>query len=186
MNDDFKGKVIGQSLSDIKVELDDEFDQNFSRKAFFTEPWPDRKYDDQKGSLLVRSGQLRRSIRSHRRGTTLCYTSDRPYARVHNEGGKISVTKKMKGYFWYRYSQTSAKVQYKKNGERRGTKKNQELTSQEEFYRSMALKKVGDKIKIPQRKFIGISKETDRIIRDIVTENTEDYFKKNPIIKPEK
>ena len=30
-------------LTDIKVELSQEFDQNFERKAFFDKKWKDRK-----------------------------------------------------------------------------------------------------------------------------------------------
>ena len=37
MNGDFKKEVIDRSLDDIKVELDEEFDRNFQRKAFFNE-----------------------------------------------------------------------------------------------------------------------------------------------------
>ncbi|KAA6304938.1 hypothetical protein EZS27_043411, partial [termite gut metagenome] len=175
----FKREVIDRSLEDIKVELDEGFDRNFERKAFFDKKWPERKYDDTKGSLLVRSGALRRSISSLRSGAELTYSSDKPYARIHNEGGEIKVTKKMKKFFWAKYRETTGKYGYSDKTEtittKRGkvkekkvlkeTKENESLSAEAEFYRSMALKKEGSSIVIPERRFIGKHKETDKIIR---------------------
>ena len=36
---DLKHKI----LNDLRVELSDEFDRNFQRKAFFDRPWPPRR-----------------------------------------------------------------------------------------------------------------------------------------------
>lgn len=177
MDANFKKEVIERSLNDIKVELDEEFDRNFERKAFFTDKWPGRSYDDGKGSLMVRSGGLRRSINSKRTGTQLRYGSSKPYARIHNEGGKIQVTKKMKGYFWARHKETTGKVTRKKDGTKRGTKRNVQLSDDALFYKSMALKKEGTFITMPQRRFIGKSPETDKIIREITAENIKAYFR---------
>lgn len=183
MDADFKKEVIDQSLEDIKVELDEEFDRNFQRKAFFDEKqWPERKFDDGVGSLMQRTGGLRGSIRSRKRKDELVYSSSKPYARIHNEGGEIRVTRKMKGYFFAKMKEAQGKYQYKKNGKRRGNKRNRELSEKEEFYRSMALKKVGTVIKMPERRFIGHGRATDRIIREIVEMNFEDYIKRHPII----
>lgn len=184
MDADFKKEVIDQSLEDIKVELDEEFDRNFQRKAFFDEKqWPERKFDDGVGSLMQRTGGLRGSIRSRRRKDELVYSSSKPYARIHNEGGEIRVTRKMKGYFFGKAKEARGKYQYKKNGERRGNKRNRELSEKEQFYLAMALKKVGSVIQMPERRFIGHGRATDRIIRDIVEMNFEDYIKRHPIIE---
>lgn len=185
MNGDFKKEVIDRSLEDIKVELDEEFDRNFERKSFFHEKkWPERKFDYGGGSLMQRSGGLRKSIHSRIRNTELAYTSHKPYGRIHNEGGKIKVTRKMKGYFFAKLKEIESLYSYKKNGEKRNTKRNQTLSEKGEFYRAMALKKVGSIITIPERRFIGNSKTTDKIIREIVRENIEDYFKRHNIITP--
>ncbi|HON53333.1 MAG TPA: phage morphogenesis protein, partial [Bacteroidales bacterium] len=50
-------------LSDIKVELTEEFDRNFERKGFFSNRWSDRKRQNI-GSLMQATGTLRKSIRS--------------------------------------------------------------------------------------------------------------------------
>ncbi|WP_304203808.1 phage virion morphogenesis protein [Phocaeicola plebeius] len=183
MDGDFKKEVIDRSIEDIKVEFDEEFDRNFERKAFFDEKeWPERKFDDGVGSLLQRTGGLRRSVRSRKQRGELVYSSSKPYAQIHNEGGEIRVTRKMKGYFWHKLKETEGKYQYKKNGEKRGNKRNRELSGKEEFYRAMALKKVGSTVKIPERRFIGTGRNTDRIIREITEQNFEDYLKRHPII----
>lgn len=189
----FKKEVITASLKDLKVELDEEFDMNFQRKAFFnaSNKWAKRKYDDGKGSLLERSGALRRSISSTINGDRLEYSSNVPYATIHNEGGEFTVTEKMKRFFWFKYleiegsktekeGRTKLESRYgrKKDGSKRNDKKNHELSDEAEFYKAMALKKVGDKIKIPQRQFIGDSPEVQQAIRSIVDENIQEYFNK--------
>lgn len=75
-------------LSDMRVELTEEFDKNFERKAFFTEAWKKRKDPNAKGSLLVVTGQMRRSIKSTVEGDGVRFSSSVPYATVHNEGGR--------------------------------------------------------------------------------------------------
>ena len=47
----------------------------------------------------------------------------------------------------------------------------------------MSLKKVGSTITMPERRFIGHGKTTDKIIRQIVEENMKDYLEKLNIIK---
>lgn len=184
MDKDFKKEVIDRSLDDIKVEFDEEFDRNFQRRAFFDEQqWPERKFDDGTGTLMQQSGGLRKSIRSRKRRDELVYSSSKPYARIHNEGGEIRVTKKMKGFFWHRLEEVQGKYQYRKDGEKRNNRRNRSLSGKEEFYRAMALKKVGSTIVMPERRFIGTGRNTDRIIRDIVETNFKEYMDRHPIIE---
>lgn len=79
-------------ISDLRVELSDEFDRNFQRKAFFTERWKKRRNPNARGSLLVVTGTLRRSIQASETPDGVRFTSNVPYATLHNEGGKGSVT----------------------------------------------------------------------------------------------
>lgn len=74
-------------LNDMRVELSEEFDRNFMRKAFFTKKWKRRADPNAKGSLLIVTGTLRRSIRSEVKGDGVRFTSAVPYASIHNEGG---------------------------------------------------------------------------------------------------
>ena len=84
-------------LHDIQVELTEEFDRNFERKAFFDRPWrPRRSERSGRGSLLQVSGKLRRSLRpvENPENGTVTWTSSEPYADIHNNGGTITVTRR--------------------------------------------------------------------------------------------
>ena len=74
-------------LSDMRVGLKEEFDKNFERKAFFSDKWKKRQYKNPKGSLLIVTGTLRRSIKAEIRGNGVRFSSAVPYASIHNEGG---------------------------------------------------------------------------------------------------
>ena len=71
-------------LSDLRVEVLDEFNQNFTRKAFFDQPWPARKMDTGRGTLLVVSGAMRRSLRCTAARGSLYFSSELPYFSIHN------------------------------------------------------------------------------------------------------
>jgi len=159
-------KAIQQSLKDTRIELTDEFDRNFQRQAFFSEKWKRRRYDpDSDRSILQRTGSLRKSIVSVVEGNKIIFTSSLPYAAIHNEGGEIVVTRRMKGFFWHKYKESTA-----------GLKKRGELTIEAEFYKAMALKKIGSKIIIPRRQFIGRHPDMEKLITQIIEENLTEYF----------
>lgn len=86
------------------------------------------------------------------------------YATIHNEGGEIIVTEKMKAFFWAKYYETEGKQSVSKRGERRNTKQNKELSRDAQFWRALALKKVGDVIEIPKRQFIGENEELKNLL----------------------
>ena len=79
-------KIKADILNDMRVELTDEFDRNFGRKGFFSDKWKPRAHDYPRGSLLLVTGTLRRSIKSEISGDGVRFTSAVPYASVHNEG----------------------------------------------------------------------------------------------------
>ena len=159
---DFK-QLLNILLQDISVELTDEFDQNFERKEFFTDSWKPTKVQQRKGSLMLRTGALRRSIGKptlNSLGKSIKWSSSLPYADIHNSGGEITVTQKMKKYFWYRYMQMVGKSKSK-------------IVSAEALYtRNLACIKIGSKIKIPKRQFIGdhpvVKNCVDQVTRDWV------------------
>ncbi len=105
---DWKRKI----LNDLRVELSDEFDRNFQRKAFFDQPWPPRKMNG-KGSLLM-------------------------------------VTGKMKKFFWYKHKATK-----------------------DDTWKWMALMKVGTRIRIPQRQFLGDHPEVRKRCDAIISRNLQ-------------
>ncbi len=165
---DFK-TFLNHVLTDTKVKLTEAFDRNFERKGFFGNRWPETKIPNRRGSLMMRTGTLRRSIRSTIQGTTIRWTSSAPYADIQNNGGEIVITAKMKRYFWAIY--------YKASNAGKGNKKNRNLPIEAEYYKALALKKIGETITIPKRQFIGEHPEVKRMIDEIVNFNLNEVFK---------
>lgn len=181
MNSDMR-KIVGRILKDIRVEMGDEFDRNFERQAFFSEAWQRRKSPTRPGgSILIDSGALRRSIQSRMTETSITFYTTLPYAEIHNDGGEIKVTRKMKRFFWAKYMETTGAFGRKKNGELRRDKRNMRLSTEAEFWKCLALMKEGKTIKIPRRRFLGVSPEVERAVREIIEENLEEYFNSEKI-----
>jgi hypothetical protein len=171
MNNNF----IKNILSDLKVELTDEFDKNFERKAFFDKPWPEVTIPNKRGSLMARTGTLRRSVRSRVTAGELHFYSSSPYALIQNEGGTIVVTAKMKKYFWYRYYELVGKVTYNvKTKSANYNSRTQKLTAEARYWRAMALKPVGSKVTIRARRFIGHHRQVDFIVQRVVHDNLKE------------
>ena len=170
-------RLIRTILSDIRVDMADEFDKNFERQGFFSEAWARRKSPTRPGgSILIDTGTLRKSIQSKSTGSSITFYSTLPYASIHNDGGEIKVTRKMKRYFWHKYYATTGSFGRKKNGERRGDKRTVQLSTEAEFWKHMALMKEGKSIKIPRRRFLGVSPEVEKTVKEIIEENLTDYF----------
>lgn len=173
-------------LKDVKTDVTAEFDLNFKHKAFFDRKWPETNSPNRRGSLLMRSGALRRGNQSRIQGDLIIFTNSKPYANLHNQGGTITVTAKMKGFFWamyYKAAGAESRAYYKEDGSfshsihssdsNKKVKKTFKSTSKKairmqieaEYWKSLALMKVGDKVTIKQRQFIGSHPKIDTIIK---------------------
>lgn len=95
--------------------------------------------------IMVNQGVLRDSIRYRLQGAGQVFVGvdlrKVPYAKIHNEGGKIPVTKRMRRFFW---------AMHKKTGQ--------------DFWKRMALSRKGH-IRIPKRQFLGITSDLDKAIK---------------------
>lgn len=170
-------KILRKIIRDIKVDLTSEFDLNFERQAFFGEAWQRRKSPLRgDGHILVDSGALRRDIISRSDDTSITFMASLPYASIHNNGGEIKVTRRMKSFFWHKYYEAISGFGRKKDGSLRNDKKNKQLSTEAEFYKAMALMKVGSSIKIPRRRFLGTSPELEQRVKDIIEMNLAEYF----------
>lgn len=107
-------KLEADILKDMRVELSEEFDKNFQRKAFFTDAWKPRKDKKALGSLLVVTGAMRRSVKSEVVGHGVRFSSSLPYTTIHNEGGKGTLTVKAH----YRTSKKGKRYQVKSHQRR--------------------------------------------------------------------
>ena len=120
--------------------------------------WKKRNYDTGRATL-VKSGKLRRDIKVRHKSFnrivigTGNITSD--YAKAHNEGAKMTVTKKQRGFFIAQYN---------------NSKKNKEL------WKGL----IGAKtITIPQREYIGHSTQLNRKIVKRIYKETDRIWKTN-------
>jgi phage gpG-like protein len=159
--------------NDLAVELADEFDRNFERKAFFTEKWASPKINNSRGSVMNRSGNLRRSIKYSVRDGMILFSSSLPYASIHNEGGEITVTAQMKKYFWAMYYKATGGITSKADGGESKSKKNVKLTEEASKWKGLALMKVGQKIKVEKRQMVGDHPQVAKIVKGVIDDNME-------------
>lgn len=134
----------------------DHFQEGFRKRGFQdngTQAWQRKKRPDKYGPLMSSRQNLYGSIYYHPEDYKVTVGTSVPYAEIHNEGGDITVTARMKRFFWAKYRETNG-GSWKRNA------KNEEA----EFWKTLALKKVGSVIHIPQRKFIGQSHELNNKI----------------------
>lgn len=86
-------KELSSFTKDVAILAADLFDQNFERESFFGQAWKPSQYVKAKrqgGKLLQKSGRLRRSIKYQFKGNNIVFTSNVPYAEIHNQGGTIN------------------------------------------------------------------------------------------------
>lgn len=157
--------------------------ENFRKGSFYGEPWkvPLRTgigFDDPGyGTLLSGRNHLMMSTDYIPEPGRVKIQNTLVYAEIHNEGGEITVTKKMKSYFWSQYYKKGlvggmySQAKGKKNQQKADT-----FNKEADFWRNMALKKVGSKIKIPKRQFLGEHPEVDRIVKDIINQELQNFI----------
>lgn len=142
----------------IGVEAVNHFKNNFAEEGFDGVKWASRK-TKVKLNKKVLTGQgsgdhLGDSIDYKVSGNTTVIYTDKVYGEIHNEGGEISVTPKMKKFFWAK----------SKEAKEAGN------TDLQEQYKWMALSKT---ITIKQRMFMGPSDQlNDKIVSKITRDLT--------------
>ncbi len=171
-------------LNDVRIEAASEFDRNFETQSFFGAAWQRQKGPRAGQHILVKSGALRRSITSRTVNNSITFFTDKPYAAIHNEGGEIKVTARMKRFFWAMYYKANGGLGRRKDGTLRRDQKNARLSSEAEFWKHLALMKVGATVKIPRRRFLGTHPELEREITAVIEKRLEEYFDNENIIKP--
>ena len=148
----------------------DHFQEGFRQGGFQdngTQAWQRKKRPDKYGPLMSSRQNLYGSIYYQPGDASVTVGTSAPYAEIHNEGGDIKVTAKMKRFFWAKYRETNG-GSWKRNA------KNEEA----EFWKTLALMKVGAKIHIPQRKFIGESQELNQKINQKIGDEIEKILRK--------
>lgn len=121
------------------IEARNLFVQNFDREGFIDKPfkkWKKSRFNNGR-KTLTKTRRLRKGIHvksARLNQVVVSVDANIKYAKLHNFGGKIEVTPKMRRYFWAMFKQTG-----------------------QEHYKNMALTKKKH-FDIPQRKFIGNTK----------------------------
>lgn len=167
-------------LNDTRIELMEEFDRNFERKAFFDKAWPKNKLVNRKGSMMARSNNLRRGYKAKIEGEKIAFSNSMPYASIHNEGGEIKVTAKMKKYFWAMFYQSTGSIKKNKGGKATKSQSNRALSVEAQQWKAMALMPIGKRMKIPSRRVIGQHPKVNRVIENVIDNNLKDL---NEILK---
>lgn len=84
-------------------------------------------------NTLLKSGDMRNSVRIQKAAEDeIIVEIATEYAKIHNEGGRIVITDKMRSYFWAQYYKTK-----------------------DEYWKNLATHK-GNSIDIPKRQMIGV------------------------------
>lgn len=140
----------------IAIEL---FNEGFAKQGQImrngtVKPWAKRSFNPPSyGShpVLVKRGHLRRANRYVKKGKNIVeLRNHKPYATLHNDGGVIKVTPKMRRFFWamvYKYWQKGITYSIATR-QLNNRKKDQRYGPEAEFWLKMALAK---QITIPKR-----------------------------------
>lgn len=138
-------------MRDAHVKLNSMFKDNFREQGFFGNKWAATKVSKTnnrgRGSILIVTGAMRRSIRSSIRGTSVVFTSNLPYTALHNEGG--AYTQNVRAHT--RISKKTGRSHVVKAHSRTGF--------------------------MPQRQFIGNHPKVQQALAEIVYKNLGEYMK---------
>ena len=141
--------IYDDILRDARVKLTEMFNNNFREQGFFGQKWVATKTSKVnkrgKGSILIVTRAMRRSIKSYVSGMAVVFSSHLPYTALHNEGGNFSVTVRA-------HTRT-----YKKTGNTYNVRAHARQMS------------------MPQRQFIGDHEKVQQALGDIVFKNLQRF-----------
>jgi phage gpG-like protein len=138
----------------------------FSKERFVKKDWinkisrkwaPRKKRD--RGSLMVRTGRLKRSIRKMENGAV---GTDVPYAEIHNSGGNVKATVTVRSHIRKRSKRAVS--------EKTGRKLKKRVASGTGQVKSHS-RKVN--FKMPKRQFLGQSERLNRKLQTILSQEIQ-------------
>lgn len=122
-------------------------------------PWAKRKKVDKRRpgrNILMDRGKLRNSIRGKVKNGDIVFGSDAPYAKIHNEGGTITIPPRTQILTFKRF----------KGGKKKG--KTQFARNNQNASFSQKVQNKGGTIKMPKRQFMGHSYYLDVKIKGLI------------------
>lgn len=145
--------------------------ENFRKGRFYGgQPWQTplrttlgfRGAAGQYGPLLSGSNHLMMNTDYEPLPGRVIIKNSEVYAATHNDGEEIGVTERMKRFFWAKHIEN---------------KKSMGAEAPEtEFWKRMALKKPGSRIKIPRRHFLGPGPEVDDIVSKVINTELQEFI----------
>lgn len=168
--DEFKRKLqqaadfLQNDIMDIiGIESINHFKQSFEDEGFTDaslEKWKSRASkrltrNDQK--TLSDSGELAEAMEYSVNGNEITILNDKPYAEIHNEGGEITVTPKMRSFFIFKHYEALELGNYDVS----------------DMWQAMFF---SDVIKVPKRQFIGESEMLNTNIMEKIVRELDRIF----------
>lgn len=168
-------KVLDQMVPVMGNDALNHFKDSFTNQGFTnesTEKWKPRKRPDRKRpgrAILIDTGRLRRSLRySRSRKYDVTVRTNKPYAKIHNEGGEIDISSR-KGHgtinTYVRGSDGFVDGKFKK-----GRKKKLQLLG-------AAYETGSYSIKIPKRQFVGYSGKLNKRLIEKFDKRIKNVFR---------
>lgn len=115
--------------------------------------WEARKFNTDRATttrqVLTKTGKLSDSIKQRHSTNNITIYTNSPYAAIHQAGGKINITPKMRKFFWAMYYKELGKISLTKKGKQRNNKANQRTNQIAQIWQSLALAK--GPLNIPKR-----------------------------------
>ena len=187
---------LRNTLTDIEVKWKEQIQENFRRQGWYGEQWPGKRMvQGARSKTLYKEGLLQESVNPEANygAQEITVSSPLPYAAIHNEGGEITVTAAMKKFFWAMHLKAAGAISrtvvgangsrhtFISTGSKAAMAKQKESTSsramkmnaEAEHWKSLALMKVGSKLKIPRRRFVGEHPVLDAAIEKIVSRHVK-------------
>ncbi len=156
------------------------FKDSFRKGGFTNTSFVEWKSNLMGSKTLYQHGTLMGSIRKVvETDDKIVIESNTPYSEIHNQGGYITVTPRMKKFFWAKYYEFAGNIKKTKKGTVSKAKRNLKTNAKAKFFKNMALMKVGAKIQIPQRQFMGESVTMMQVFETLWQGKVELRFKQH-------
>lgn len=118
----------------------------------------------QRGPLLSGSNHLMMNTDYQALPGRVIIRNNEVYAATHNDGEDIGVTERMKRFFWAKHLEDKKRL---------GAE-----SPEAEFWKRMALKKPGSKIRIPRRHYLGPGPAVDKMVQEIIDRELQEFINK--------
>lgn len=153
----------------VEAKWEEQVKENFRSQSYYGNGWKSKTpYPGSKAKILYKTGDLQSTVKLRTdvsQGKIICY-SPTDYAAYNNEGANITVTPQMKKFFWAMHYKAAGAVTKTKRGATAATKRNAKMLAEAEYWKNMALIKVGSVIKLPERRFVGFAPELHKAVDD--------------------